>query len=1126
MRSSNPMSDRKRHTLVRRAVLGAGLGLVGLLGACNGSSGSSPTFQMVSSSVKPNDVWQINREMQFTFSAPVKFSSVSLNSLSIETATGEPANGVFKIRRIDTDADGLPDTDVPNTLLFQPSCPAQDDLSDAGLQPSTAYRLIAFGRSSGATNVVESVDGVRLTTTQIIDFRTPPRSSAFVDPVPGPPQPVVRESGSSTFDAVSYIECGGDPDERIFFEFDSAAQTYGLSDPAFQAPLNLYSDPDSVIAVYIEFNQPVSPFADNINQTFLGIEFNDGIGGWKPIDTRVELLRNCTVSGATVRLEPVGILPVASMVRAVIRPGFQDIDGNSVTVSIDQFGVSPTRRVEFTSLTPAEDSGDEFREEFLVGGNAAGSNEDTTAIFDTPVASWSGGALTAGFAFQGTGGSATQDFDWVIPAGTTVVFDTNATQIVGGPGGVPAAVQNSINGFVDVRDLIIEEGAILRIQGPKALCVNAARNVIILGTLDVSGFRAKDVASLNTGNQPEVGGVGVAGGGRGGNASQVINSSTPRGGNGNGPFLEEGVGGQGGESGYNPSENVERRRPGGGGAGRFAADVTDATFGSLIAEPGADGNSNATGVITGMQPPLGGSPGNGPFVDGDPNNDFWGVRAVRDPMTMVVDFVRGELEDLHAGYGGGGGGDALKSNQFPTPNWSIGSDEKGGGGGGGGGGVHIKALDQIIFGEDGTILCRGGQGGTGENTNFLDHIGGGGGGGSGGHVVLETATKIDFTNGSPAGVDFGENPFLDEEGEPLAGGRPRIRADGGPGATIGANQLGNGATNPPGVGYGGHGGPGVIQLHVPDPTARPGFDPNTTDIVVPLAATFAGDSSTRDILRSVMAPAGTVMVPTFGARSRARSKWITLGAADQAEDGSTKPVKFYFDGTDPMTGRVLTDGEMVDELDPLLGPEEVVGNPNVGIGPVGDELIISGASLDPLVMDASDPSLDVYLRTPELLENYILRMDVVENPSAVEDYDITAASYNDLTTQLNLHVNTTAVGRTLQQFVDGNFGLTVRYTLVPRFFRIVTNGQEGLMPDGSFVRILFEGTGTNDFGEPDEDDIVVPFTADIAEFNAAPAGAIKFFRFEVEFDLDEMSEGVSLATKPVMIDFLRVPFRF
>ncbi len=460
------------------------------------------------------------------------------------------------------------------------------------------------------------------------------------------------------------------------------------------------------------------------------------------------------------------------------------------------------------------------------------SPSSLTILFSIPCLLFTAVAATAQDDIPCNGGPG-GDFDWVVAAGQTFFFDTNATSIPGGPGGVPTTVQDSVGGRVQVRNLVIEEGGELRAQGPYPVRICATGTVEIRGTLDVSGFNAKSVFTLNTGNQMEIGASGGPGGGQGGDANTVTSGSTPCGGSGRSPG-EALRGGMGGESGYAPANlGKDARRPGGGGGGRFAADQ-----GSLAAGPGSSGHPLSTGAKSGLMPAAGGAAGIGPFVDGDPSNDFFGVEPILRANGELSGFVRGELASLWAGYGGGAGGNAIPASSFPNPNWTFGSDEKGGAGGGGGGALQIRALGKIVFGPQGTIRANGGAGATGENTLFLDHIGGSGGSGSGGHVVLESASGIDFTDGDPL----------------VAPVRNWIESLGGPKivGTTGASGCANACQ----YSNGGRGGPGVIQLHVPLAIFSVAPDPSA-GIVIPLAAGAAANP-----LGEVAAPDPILLLPT------------------------------------------------------------------------------------------------------------------------------------------------------------------------------------------------------------------------------------------------------------------------
>ncbi|HRI53479.1 MAG TPA: hypothetical protein PLW65_25210, partial [Pseudomonadota bacterium] len=148
----------------------------------------------------------------------------------------------------------------------------------------------------------------------------------------------------------------------------------------------------------------------------------------------------------------------------------------------------------------------------------------------------------------------------------------------------------------------------IRVQGPNPMRINATGDVRLEGLLDLGGFSAKDVATLNTGNQIEIGGAGAAGGGKGGNASEVTTSSTPRGGRGDGPFRSGPLGGEGGETAFSNDRSAngkDTRRPGGGGGGRFAKNYSGTVTPNALsveAKPGNDGHPSGTGAVTGSRP--------------------------------------------------------------------------------------------------------------------------------------------------------------------------------------------------------------------------------------------------------------------------------------------------------------------------------------------------------------------------------------------------------------------------------------------------------------------------------------------------------------------------------------------
>lgn len=469
-------------------------------------------------------------------------------------------------------------------------------------------------------------------------------------------------------------------------------------------------------------------------------------------------------------------------------------------------------------------------------------------------------AELASWLFAAGSGGPGGNFDWCVPTGTTLIVDTSSMLLFGGPHCDGSQVQHVVGGLIEVRNVSIAPGATVRVLGPNPLVIYASGSVRIEGKLDVSGLSSFGVQTLNTTNIPEFGAGGAAGGGKGGTGNPNPTSATYKGGNGFGAFGVADAGGGGGETGWNniSAASLDGRRGAGGGGGSFGPNQAQ-TFGStaqfgewdqsFIGLDGEEGfenrDPNAQGAYTGPAGPMGGRVGPRPFTDADPKNDFYGYGI--DTQTGAV--VIGELATPWAGAGGGGGGNACfvpNSGTFPPPVFNPFGDEKGAGGGGGGGSLEILALGDIVFGPAGLIVCRGGLGGGGENTLFLNRVGGGSGGASGGHVVLQTAGVIDFTKSLGASSTAGQ----------LAGGILATGGQGGAGKNDkgGATSQSGGQTQTPPFfdacpegypssgtnacvahidGAGGDGSPGIVQLHTLN-----GFDPMNPSILLPPGLTI------------------------------------------------------------------------------------------------------------------------------------------------------------------------------------------------------------------------------------------------------------------------------------------------
>ncbi len=1157
-------------------------GLAALMAAafvsCGGGGGRGD-FQVTFINMQNGQPWQINKPIKVTFSKPIDPLSVNLNTFNIRQVGGGPAAGEFYFE------------DDRRTIVFQPLCPTRDDLSDAGLRAGTnpanndlpyAYELNIVGADKNSALPLRSASGEGLALSQSRNFQTPTSLNPlnlYLDAQIGPPTPLIlgetlpqRVQGilandpTITQDQIyCYLEVGGPTGTRHFFR-RLGNGSVELT-PPITLPLSKLADATSRVELVLNFDQPVNPAASNISSNRLRWEFADNSGAsttWRPLATNVTLERNCSQIGARVRIRPSGALPPSTDLRAVVTPEFIDLIGENNPNPRNDFAIAATEPFPVQPALLADHVLDRFD---------STTNEDTTSSFSEPRAEWgANGELRARFSFTGTGGP-NGAFDWYISAGQDVIFNTTNTTITGGvlsiafdpnfpnnPANPPTASflptgsLTVVGGVVDVRNFYIEEGGVLKIEGPNPFVLLASGDVWIRGQVIASGGSNLGVNTLNTTNIPEPGAPGHAGGGRGGTGSPLTTASTPRGGNGFGAFNAADAGGQGGETGWSTNATIERRRGAGGGGGRLGPDVNwlgptpaqpPAPGGPFEqrrigydAEPGFDRGAAANqvtdnGAITGAAGPFGGAIGPGPFSDPDPNNNFFGVQF--NDNTGAVTF--GELNRPWAGAGGGAGGDAalVPGGSFPGP-WTAAGDEKGAGGAGGGGSVHVLALGSILFGPSGRMIVRGGVGGGGENTTFLNRVGGGSGGGSGGHVVLQCAGKLDF-RAKPA-VDLAD---LTTTQPNSPANNWAINALGGQGGA-GAGDLGGGTQSPTGqretaatndgcpTGYpatgvnscrgltqggGGDGGPGIIQLHTSNGQVG---SVATNDVLVASGVTLDRVCAPPPLCpRGANGPVGQAchMIPTFGRTSRALSKWIALGDGGfNAATGGYRDVEFSFGSVNTTTGAVLTTGGLVNLQPALLSTATINlgGNtpPFIAV-PGGRTLVLNAASL----VGTDNESL---LVTPALLEGHLILLTDGINSRR---FDVVSASYASNTQRLTLVVD--GDGPSMLSFP----GLTTQtnVSVHPASFRIFSNGTADSLPAPAEVQIRVQATRADPLTGLPNPGAATAMTANVNSLNTVGNGDLRFVRFEVLFDIGPLTSGQANNAIPAL-KFFRLPFLY
>ncbi|MBL9077602.1 MAG: hypothetical protein JNL08_08870 [Planctomycetes bacterium] len=776
----------------------------------------------------------LNDPIDIDFSQPLDLASATLQTIRFEAfdqaghATGETVSGTFLL------ATSPGDAATGRRLRFLPRLPSDERFADGGLRPGRTYRVSLVGGTAENGTVLRETGGHGLAQPKTFEFRTVDGTQAaqlFRNPKSGGPR-------------------------RTGFEVTPA-------DDLSQVPLNLFGAPP--LEVRLHFDQALNPSATNVPSQFDGnpllhdpdekgrlwLEYEDpmaGIGVFTWIPAEVALERN-DIDGATVLLRPIGVLPNRALVRAVADVTLEDIAGEANVADLAYDPVFGTFRTDASYAPQWNGIAEDFRDHNAI---------DPTAAFPEAQAEVGPGFVRAGFAFEGNPTSLEYE-----PLATEVVLNTAFTQIQP-KNGLPFTVSGGVFHFKNVR---IPNGVNVLGQGPNPMVWLCSGTFTVEGLLSVRGGNGARVDTLNSANFAKAGGIGVCGGGNGGNGTPSAFQRDLRGDTGRGPLQVAGKGGRGGYHACVVGSLCGGTNGGGsGGGGGTLATQGDPLYRGTVPATivpnvpptantafqqvrgyGGSGCSGDSGTRTAFL--TGGEPGDLVFVDTRRDNDFWGSAIRLSPNGNLR--ITGELTVPVGGGGGGGGGDMTQGFPACAPMQpDPAADQSGGGGGGGGGVLIVKALGDIVVTSTGRIVADGGHGGGGEQAGSANR-GGGGGGGAGGMVVLMSATRIvlhahgsaaqnrytygPYDDPTTAAID---PPFLDRDYDFV------ISADGGLTTTgVFGPQLVSGkypASGVPmlaGTSYdtnplGGLGGSGLIQLMVPPGTNADGTNTRLDDNVV------------------------------------------------------------------------------------------------------------------------------------------------------------------------------------------------------------------------------------------------------------------------------------------------------
>ena len=902
--------------------------LVALAGCSGGGStnGTGGNFVVLKTEPVDNATLFLNDAIQIDFSNPVDLDSVDLTTFSFEVrnqlglVVAEPVAGTFEIGTSPGDAV------AGRRLRFVPRLPTNDLFTNGGFRPGRTYTVQLVGGSQVNVTTMLDTGGKPLALPKSFRFSTADGTTPaqlFRNTAAGGP----RRAG---FEILPTPDAAGPEAGRVSLN--------KLGTPAVELRL-LFDQPLNPSSTNVPVNIETSPLLRNSsNRGRIFLEYNDVVYGpniWIPAE--VELESN-ELTGATVILRPIGVLPNNATVRVIVEATLEDISGESNVTSGAAF-----QRTFATFLTRRsyDQQFDAAVDDFLDS-----SQVDLTAAFAEPFAEVGPGYLKSGFAFEGSTTGA--EFE---PTAPETVLNTDFTQVTPKQG----AAYNVSGGIFNFQNVRIPAGKTVRGTGSNPMVWLVSGTFRVEGLLSVRGGNGVAVNTSGNANVSKAGGAGVCTGGNGGAGSPSTTARDIAGATGNGPLQVVGGGGAGGAL----SCTAGCGRGAGGGGGSLATQG-DPNFKQKTQAPappgvplavfqqqGGDGGNGCIGAAGAVTRSLAGSL-SGPlvFADARADNNFWGTGVRFDTLLRIT----GELAVPLGGGGGGGGGDLSFSNCDLT-DINFENDSSGGGGGGGGGVLIVKALGPIVIADGGRITADGGSGGAGEASSSSSR-GGGGGGGAGGMVILMSATSIDINvRGSNnkfryAAPDNDYDFSISADGGVCVTGTqtPAILKKYQP-TNVTTGDIGAAfATNYDAVPLGGFGGMGIVQLMAPPGANTDGTNTRLDDNINILRSTAA---QTGAVKRDLIAWRGfpnlfgqgvddqgnvitigdnegdirpsPILLPTpFASKSRLRSNWIDTGASVRRglavddnlprgiveQGGAQRGPRYEFDGVNATTGFV------------------------------------------------------------------------------------------------------------------------------------------------------------------------------------------------------------------------------
>ena len=452
------------------------LATLAVLSACSGSGSSTGgvktggDFVVLSTEPVDNGQLFLNDPIRIDFSNPIDLDSVDLSTFSFQVfnqigdPVAEPVAGFFEVGTSPGDAQ------PGRRLGFVPVLPTNDLYTNGGFRPGRTYevQLVAGNRNNGT--VLRDTGGKALALATTFRFKTSDGTTPgqlFRNTAGGGPRRTAFEISPQDTSGVALNKLGAPPVE-IRLRFDQPLNPSSTNVPVAVDTNPLTRNSNSRGRVYLEYDDPDS-----------------GNNSWIPADAELE---SNEITGATMVLRPLGVLPNNADIRVIVERTLEDISGESNVAAVAYERIF----ARFKTKRSYEQQFDGLVDSFLESNSV-----DMTAVFSEPAGEVGPGYLRAGFDFEGSVTGAIFD-----PSAPDTVLNTNFTLV--DPANGPAF--NVSGGVFNFASVNIGANKTVRGQGTNPMVWLVGGDFEVAGTLSVEGGKGEAVDTSGNANVRKPGG--------------------------------------------------------------------------------------------------------------------------------------------------------------------------------------------------------------------------------------------------------------------------------------------------------------------------------------------------------------------------------------------------------------------------------------------------------------------------------------------------------------------------------------------------------------------------------------------------------------------------------------------